>query len=263
MSKPKNETGENKTVLEPAKPDSGKPATLESLPVDNLDAAADDVSAAIKRNTDAKKDVKPAGGKPAEGTGPGGEPLSNFQTDENGKIKTNKDGTPKRRGGRPRKAKPGDTLADGGRKGIGGDGDASTPSPPAPAASVVIPGQTPEGQPLPPERPGYEAGPEAGRLLSKLGFTLAKKKGGDKWEPDDDERELIGEAAAASLNGRRLPWAVVLVFGVAAYVLARVEFKRKEKQDGKKKPSDDTHLHHGPDAERQDDAGSAASPLIF
>ncbi len=247
------------------------PATPESpvlnLPADNLDSSAGDIAATLEKNQAVSARTS-GGAKPKpDRSGWQGEPVSNFKLNDDGSVKLRANGKPVRRGGKPAKPKAGDRLADGTVYGAGKDAPPS-PSADAGASRVVLPGQDAPGGGGGLEggtQPGMntvEAGPEAGRILSKLGFSFAKRAGGPRWEPTDDERELIDKAAAATLNGRRMPWWLVLFVGVSVYVVSRVEFKAKPKENKANNGKPDAHSDRGPDAIGKDVVSEDAGPPV-
>jgi hypothetical protein len=240
-----------------SKPTEG---SISGIQTDNPADAAADIGASLDQN----EAVSPVS-KPDTQTKPNTpawrrEPLSNFALDPDGKVIVRGNGKPARRGGKPAKPKAGDVLADGTTFGVSGSGSPVQVS----VSRVVIPDEPGAGQGG--EGPGAETsggpsggsvGPAFGRLLARLGFKAAERRGGEKWKPDDDESELIGEAAAETFGNRRVPWWLVLPIGVLAYVVARIEFsKREAATDG-----DNTPLRNGADTERQDAVGPATGPL--
>lgn len=254
---------ENNAKLEKPVSEGNKPDLVSDTPhtTDDLSSAAADIAASLEQNqkvSPAANSQTPA--KPREGWRR--EPLRNFKTDAKGQVRLRADGSPVRRGGKPGKPKVGEMLADGSRYGVDDGGGGQGESKQGEVSRVVVPDQQQEQQQGGPEPARAELGPEAGRVVSQLCFNMAKRKGGDKFEPTPDERRMIEEAAAGSLNGRRVPWLLVLPVALAAYLLARVEFKPKKKQEEKQDGANASRNHRA-DAERQDATGEATSPTSW
>ena len=229
--------------------------TLESasgvnpgIKTDNPGDAGGDIVATLDQNEAVSPVSKQA--KPETGKGPAWrkEPISNFKLDADGNVELRGNGSPVRRGGKPAKPKPGDMLADGTTYGVAPEGKPEHVS----VSRVVVPDEQQQQQ----AGPQRQVGPAFGRLLSRLGFKAAERRGGAKWKPDDDEAELIGEAAAETFGNRSVPWWLVLPIAVAAYVVARIEFEKRESSNS----GDNSHLHNGSDTERQDTASTPARP---
>ena len=182
------------------------------------------------------------------------EPIANFKLDADGKVITRRNGKPVRRGGKPAKARPGDVLADGTTYGVEGTPEQVSVS------RVVVPGEGVPGGGGGGESPGADQGgrngPAFGRLLARLGFAAAQKRGGEKWKPDDDENELIGEAASETFGNRHVPWWLVLPIAVTVYVVARIEFTKREVG----KIGDHTHMPDRANDERKNTDGTPAQP---
>lgn len=214
-------------------------------------ADANDIADSLDQN----ERVSPVS-KPAEsGSGWESEPLANFQTDQHGGLILDSSGKPKRRGGKPRKAKPGDKLAGGG---VAGDQVEASPT-------VWTPGQgdsTDETQgetQTTEEKP--KLGPAAGKVIADKLFSTAEAIGGEKWKPTKDEREFIETASAETLGGVSLPWWLAMFVGVSLYVVARV-VKNKAEQQGAAAHGLDSRGNHRADTERENRPSSQTGPVF-
>lgn len=151
------------------------------------------------------------------------EPKSNFLIDPAGDVIL-EGGEPKRRGGKPRTAKPGDLLADGTVM-TGAEGQAAAGS------FVGDPGggDAPEGE--------GEADPktvqlteEAGGVLVEGVDSLAESVAGEKARLKAGEKAQLKRAAGVLVSGTSMgAWGVLLLFGALWFVRVLIE---KRKNDG-------------------------------
>jgi hypothetical protein len=187
-----------------------------------LDAAVADTAAGLAKETPPAAPVGDAWRQ---------EPAANFEQDQAGAVLLF-NGSPRRRGGRPRKPRAGDTLA--GAKTV--DAQAAAP----PAAGIVDPdvtagsnaingdaGPGPAGEPL---------GPEAADVLTDAIFTAAEAVGGAKAKPKPKEAEAIKAHARATLGTWHVwqPLALVIFIGLW---MGRVWIEHKQKGGAAGDPS--------------------------
>lgn len=202
-----------KTPAEPAATDSpGDAAAAIDLRIGaNLEHAAA-APPGTPTQTPAANPAGTPGGRPAWHD----EPLANFLTDASGRVILDSKGRPKRRGGKPARAKPGEALAGGGFA-PGGPGEEASA-----AGSAVDDGAPPADAGAGPDPAGgLDLGPEAGHVIADGVLNTAAALGGEKAAPTPAERASIRRAASAATSGARLsPWLALVVLG--GLYLARV-----------------------------------------
>ncbi|WP_432797237.1 hypothetical protein [Poriferisphaera sp. WC338] len=188
---------------------------------------------------------------------------SDCVTDNGGNLVLREDGTPKRKFGKPGKPKPGDELAGGGVFGLQPDNTDSSEAAKETVTENNEPGYTSGFVNLPKDEPGSNKkqngdeptpGPKIGKIATKSMFTAFEKRGGEKWRPDKDEADLIGEAASNTMKNWRLPWGGVLIFGLSMYFFTRIVGERKAKVI---KHVEVKNSNHGGEREREKPARKA------
>ena len=154
-----------------------------------------------------------------------------------------KDGKPvykNPKGGRPRKAKPGEELLDG-TKATG----KSKPNPSPVESRIVDPAERQSVEPTPgpaatptapPDGRSVELGEDAGDVLADMALNAAESA--VKVPPTSNERSSIKRAASATCRGVRMPAWIALVLFTAGYLMrayaqAALTRAEKVKQAGK------------------------------
>ena len=178
----------------------------------------------------------------------GSEPIDNFERDWQGNVKKHKNGRPVRKKGKRREAQPGDTLADGTVYQPEGQGQAQGVHDPTQAQ----PAQAPTAG---------RVHPELGRKLADVATKVAGRIGGEDWQFDQTERDILAEATSDATGGVRMPgWAVfVIVVGVViaprlVKTWAKAQRKQTENQRSKGKQAngrDNAPAERGPDHDGQ------------
>lgn len=176
------------------------------------------------------------------------EPIDNFERDWQGNVKKHKNGRPVRKKGKRREAQPGDTLADGTVYQPEGQGQAQGVHDPTQAQ----PAQAPTAG---------RVHPELGRKLADVATKVAGRIGGEDWQFDQTERDILAEATSDATGGVRMPgWAVfVIVVGVViaprmVKTWAKAQRKQTENQRSKGKQAngrDNAPAERGPDHDGQ------------
>lgn len=189
---------------------------ISDLPSDNPSESASAVADALTRNKasakavqgsgDGKPTVKRAAVKRSFNRGAGGKFTKKKPSDP-----VKKPQTPETTDNTEHKPQPStDTVSDGGDGGF-----------------VRVPTDQPEQQ-----RTGVSMGPEAGRVISDGIFGIFTKRGGGKWKPTEEEREMVGKAAAGATDGKHVPWWLALMLAVGFYAMARVGLDKAKKESG-------------------------------
>jgi hypothetical protein len=167
------------------------------------------------------------------------EPLKNFETDDKGNVILKANGRPKRVRHRPRKAQPGDKLADGSVF------QADTP-PQAERTSRVLnlPGAGPDANvhEAGPDKSG-EVGPELAEfIVDGVGDMAASLHEAAK--PTDAESKVLKKGAAGTFGSARVPWWLVFAGGLILYAVGAFgRIKQANKADEKK--TDKGEADHG------------------
>lgn len=206
----------------------------ENPVADPISQSAADVAAAVARNNALSGGGDPPASvqdKPSWHR----EPLANFETDEAGRVVLRPDGSPIRKGGRPRKPRPGDKLA-------GGDVQPGQPGQPAqPQSRVVIPGvadnppdqgEAVAGEVI--EPPADDAGEELGRVVSQGVTRIADAVASDeKKKMTTDEKDALEKHMSRMIGRAHAPaWLavgiVILCWAVRVLIQSRLERKPKE-----------------------------------
>jgi hypothetical protein len=231
------------------------PEPLASLPTDDTGQGAQQTDRALSdaETTAPKTEPKdPKRGHPAWR-----EPLRNFQTDENGKIKTDALGRWKRKGGRPAKPRVGDRLADGSTY-----GDQSGQA----TAGIHLPGGSSAASDDR-GRVGKEQGPEMGQVIARILPQSMAAAFGKRWEASADEQKFMADSLGEATDGRRFPWALVVAIALGAYFVPRMfaaaqdRSQRIQEQQQQQKASDEqAYSDHRHDRKRQNPAGPATGP---
>jgi len=242
-------------VLLPKIEDQQPLSVVENL---GISETAHDATAAINANAAASNQV--TGGNPiykptSSGAGGGGgrpawhdEPLSSFQLDNDGKVKlhprTRKPIRHDGKGGRPRKAKPGDKLAGGGV--ASAPGSPGSPGTGSGFRAIVdhdaTPGVTPH------QVNPHQDGEDAAKVIVDLADNVAKQVVGEEAGMNAAEKATIAKGTASMTGGLTLWGPFLLLAGLSAWA-ARLWFVFKKK--GNQPDVDDTRGDHRVEQKRQ------------
>lgn len=241
------------------------------------------IGEAVHRNTALATGQAPPA--PNAGAGGGGgaswrmEPIDNFELDGGGKVKLRPNGSPIRKGGRPKKARPGDLLADGTIKPGGAAfnrphgttpeaaGRTATPSAAVEApggSTVVIPGlEDPhdENGGAGSSDTGGDAGEEFGGVVAEGITNVCNGLAGEnpRRKLTGNEKASLDKHLGRGLGGVTInPWTAVLI--VLAFYLLRIFIdaaanrRKKVENTADADPSTDNRTN----PERENDSRQAA-----
>ena len=189
-------------------------------------------------------------------------PLKSFDLDSRGEFKFHPSGKPVMKNGRPKKARPGDELADGTRASQEVTAKRASPRPASSFVKVPDPtgagGDDADGGAAP--REPDPDGDALGEVVSDGSFNVVEGLTGEKATPA--EREAGRKYAARAFGGMTIPpllglAVIILFFSIRVWALKARERKAANKQKGGDVPTD-ASADRGADLVRQEHTGQAA-----
>tara|TARA_Y100001954_G_C15752283_1_gene574339 strand:+ start:588 stop:1364 length:777 start_codon:yes stop_codon:yes gene_type:complete len=234
--------------------DDQKPVSGVNLDSFIPSAGLEDIAAATNNGINEQLHLHQEKIKPAKKSEPAPDPNDInthpkkwYETDIFGKLKYDENGKPKKKTGRPKKAKKGDKLVGGGTW------------PPATASTIKDqpteqPGATPGQEPK-----RMDLGKEAGEVLTGHMERLGQAIGGEKAKPTPEEKKVISESLSASLGEWQIyPPLALLAF--SGLFLIRVFLESKFIKKDKDNSSNGSKTHDVPrdNGKRQDGTSKAA-----